>query len=106
MLRVYGVLEKLLKAVKSFHVDSKLVREGRVGMDNSELFPVNVEILQGCMMSPWLFNVCKVGVVRDVYAWVLGKGLELLLVNGVRFEKNQLLFEDDAAPVADSGEIV
>ena len=35
---------------------------------------------------------------------VLGKGLELLSANGVRFEINQLLFTDDTALVADSEE--
>ena len=35
---------------------------------------------------------------------VLGKGLELLSVNGGRFKINQLLFADDTAPVADSEE--
>ena len=35
---------------------------------------------------------------------VLGKGLELLSVNGGRFEINQLLFADDTALVADSEE--
>ena len=33
---------------------------------------------------------------------MLGKGLELLSVNGARFEINQLLFADDTALVADS----
>ena len=75
-----------------------------VGMDVSELFPVNIEMVQGCMMSPWLFNVCKVGVVRDVYARVLGKGPELLQANGVRFKINQLLSEDATVLVADSEE--
>ena len=37
-------------------------------------------------------------------ARVLGKGLELLSVNGGRFEINQLLFADDSALVADSDE--
>ena len=36
---------------------------------------------------------------------VLGKGQELLGVNGDRFENNQLLFPDDAALVADSAEL-
>ena len=35
---------------------------------------------------------------------VLGKGLELLSVNGGTFEINQLLFADDTTPVADSEE--
>ena len=35
-------------------------------------------------------------------AWVLGKGLELLSVNGGRSEIYQPLFADDTALVADS----
>ena len=44
------------------------------------------------MKSPWLFNVYMDGVVREVNVRVLGKVLELLCVNGGRFEINQLLF--------------
>ena len=44
------------------------------------------------------------GVVREVNVRVLWKGLELLSVNGGRFEINQLLFADDTALVADSEE--
>ena len=78
----------------------------RVGNDVSEWFPVNVGLRQGCVMSPWLFNVYMDGVVREVNVRVLGKGLELQTANGGRFEINQLLFADDAALVADSGEVV
>ena len=46
---------KLLKAVHIFYVDSRACV--RVGMDVSEWFPVNVGLRQGCVMSPWLFNV-------------------------------------------------
>ena len=53
-------------------------------------------------MSPWLFTVYMDGVVRAVNGRVLGKGLELVRVNDIRFEINQLLFTDDAALVADS----
>ena len=53
-------------------------------------------------MSPWLFNVYVDGVVREVNVRVLGKGLELLSVNGGRFKINQLLFADDTALVADA----
>ena len=55
-------------------------------------------------MSPWLFGVYINGVVREVNARVLGNGLKLLSVNGLRFEINQLLFADDTALVADSEE--
>ena len=39
------------------------------------------------------------GVVQDINAGVLGKALELLRANGGRFEINQLLLAEDAAPV-------
>ena len=55
MLTVYGVGGKLLKAVQSFYVDSRACV--RVGNDVSERFLVNVGLRQGCVMSPWLFNV-------------------------------------------------
>ena len=43
-----------------------------------------------------------IGMVWFESAWVHRKGLELLSVNGGRFEINQLLFADDTALVADS----
>ena len=89
-----------MKAVQSFYVDSRACV--RMGNDVSEWFPVNVGLRQGCVMSPWLFNVYMVLVVRELNVRVLGKGLELLSVNGGRFEINQLLFADDTALVADS----
>ena len=92
--------EKLLNAVQSFYVDSWACV--RVGNDVSEWFPVNAGLRQGCVMSPWLFNVYMDGVVRVVNVRVLGKGLVLLRANGGRFEINQLLFADDTALVADS----
>ena len=55
LLRVYGVGGKLLKAVPSFYVNSR--SSVGVGNDASEWFPVNVGLRQGCVMSPWLFNV-------------------------------------------------
>ena len=47
-------------------------------------FPVNVGLRQGCVMSPWLFNVYMDGVVREVNVRVLQKGLELLSANSGR----------------------
>ena len=86
-----------MKAVQSFYADSRACI--RVGNDVSEWFPINVGLRQGCVMSPWLFNVYMDGVVREVTVRVLGKGLEPLSANGGRFEKYQLLFSDDTALV-------
>ena len=70
----------------------------------SEWFPANVGLIQGFVMSPWLFNVYIDGVVQDVNVRVLGKGLELLSVNGGRFKINQILCAGDIALIADSEE--
>ena len=75
MLILCGVGGKYLKALQSFYVDSLACVW--VGNDVSEWFPVNVGLRQGCVMSPWLFNVYMDGVVREVNVegapW-LGKG--------------------------------
>ena len=67
--------------VQSLYVDSRACV--RLGINVSEWFLVNVGLRQGCVMSPWLFNVYMDGVERKVNARVLGKGLELLEVHMV-----------------------
>ena len=39
-------------------------------------------------MSPWVFNMYMDGVLREVNASLLSKGLELPIVNFGRFEIN------------------
>ena len=43
--------------------------------DRSESFKVTVGLRQGCVMSPWLFNVYMDAVVRKVKIITLGRGL-------------------------------
>ena len=74
----------------------------RVGNEVSEWFPVRVRLRQGCVMSPWLFNLYIDGVVREVNARVVGRGLKLVDGNDNEWELNQLLFADDTGVVADS----
>ena len=102
MPRVYGVEGKLLKAVQDFDADTRACV--RVGNDVSEWFPINVELRQGCVMSPWLFDSYMDGVIREVNVSELGKLLELLSANGSSFEISRLLFADDTAQVANSEE--
>ena len=102
VLRLYGVDGKLLSAVKSLYVGSKACV--RVGNEMSEWFPVKVGLRQGCVMSPWLFNLFIDGVVREVNARVLGRGLGLVDERDYMWELNQLLFADDTVFVADSEE--
>ena len=47
------------------------------------MFSVNVGLRQGCVMSPWLFNVCMDGVVRIVFStwgrkWQLIEDLKMM----------------------------
>ena len=44
----------------------------------SEWFPIKVGLRQGCVMSPWVFNLYIDGAVREVNARVLGRGLKLV----------------------------
>ncbi len=79
-MRLYGLGGRWLKAVKSSYMNSRACV--RVGNDVSEWFPVRVGLRQGCVMSPWLFNVDLDGVVREVHARLLGRGLSLVNADG------------------------
>ena len=68
----------------------------------SEWFDVRVGLRQGCVMSPWLFNLLFDGVVRRVRGKLAEWGAVLKGANGEVFGVNQLLFADDAALVAES----
>ena len=74
----------------------------RVWNEVSEWFPVRVGLRQGCVMSPWLFNLYIDGMVREVNARVLGRRLKMLDGNDNEWELNQLLLADDTVVVADS----
>ena len=65
-ITVYGICGRLLRGVKSLYVGSKACV--RVGNEVSEWFPVRVGLGQGCVMSPWLFNLYTGidGMVREV----------------------------------------
>ena len=102
VLGVYGVGGCVLKGIQSFYAGSRACV--RVGSEMSDSFEVNVGLRQGCVMSPWLFNVYMDGVVREVKMRTLGRGVKLREQNGREWEVSQLLFADDTALVADSEE--
>ena len=102
VLMMYGVGGSLLRAVKAFYVDSRACV--RAGGGVSDWFDVRAGLRQGCVMSPWLFNIYMDGVVREVNAKVQGAGLPLVDGSGREWRINQLLFADDTALVADSVE--
>ena len=100
VFRLYGVGGKLLRAVKSLYEGSRACV--RVGNELSDWFTVRVGLRQGCVMSPWLFNLYIDGVVREVNARVHGRRLKLVDGNDNERELNQLLFADDTVVVAES----
>uniref|UniRef100_A0A3P9JF00 ribonuclease H n=1 Tax=Oryzias latipes TaxID=8090 RepID=A0A3P9JF00_ORYLA len=102
VLSMYGIDGSLLEGVKSFYRNSRACV--RVGNSMSEWFPVRVGLRQGCVMSPWLFNVYMDGVVKEVNERVSGTGVSMVNNDGSEWSVNQLLFADDTALVADSEE--
>ena len=87
VLRLCGIGGRLLRGVKSLYVGSKACV--RVGNEVSEWFPVRVGLRQGCVMLLWLFSLYIDGVVREVNALVLGRGLKLVDGNDNEWEPNQ-----------------
>ena len=60
--------------MKNLYVGSKACV--RVGNEVSEWFPVRER--QGCVTSPWLFDLYIDGVIREANAQLLGRGLKLV----------------------------
>lgn len=65
------------------------------------MFEVGVGLRQGCVMSPWLFNLFLDSVVSDMDG--SGKGTNINL-NGSNWEVSVLLFADNTLLIADSKE--
>ncbi len=59
VLRIYGVGEKLLSALKSFYEEATACV--KISRETSEPFEINVGLRQGCVMSPM--------VVQYLYGW-------------------------------------
>ena len=60
VLRMYDVEDKLLSGIKSMYVDSSPYV--RIKGSESEWFRIDSGVRQGCIMSPWLFNIY-------IYGW-------------------------------------
>ena len=62
VLRMYDVGDKPLNRIKSKYVDSSACVRIKGGV--SEQFRIDSGVRQGCIMSPWLFNVYMDGVMK------------------------------------------
>ena len=76
---------KLFNVIKSVYADSSTCI--RIKGGESERFRINSAVRQGCVMSPWLFNVYMDGVMKDVKigmeggewdSWRMGKNRDCL----------------------------
>ena len=89
------------RAVKSFY--DGCVACVRVGNKESEMFEVTVGLRQGCVMSPWLFNLYMDGVMREVNARVMNRGVRLER-DGREWMVNSLVYADDTVLIAETEE--
>ncbi len=71
----------------------------RVGGKFSESFTVEVGVRQGCVMSPWLFNIFMDGCLREIKCKVVNTGAKLRL-NGEVWAVVTCLFADDTVLLA------
>ncbi len=64
VLKIYGVGGQLLKGIQAFYREANacVKMEGKY----SESFAVEVGVRQGCVMSPWLFNIFMDGCMREM----------------------------------------
>jgi hypothetical protein len=99
VLEMYGVGGKLLDAVMSFYDESYACV--RVGEIKSDWFAVNEGLRQGCVMSPWLFNIYMDGVMREMMVDVGDIGLHMENSGNV-FCLQQVLYADDTGFLSES----
>ena len=101
VLMLYGVSGRLLNGIKSMYVDSEAcVRINRV---ESEWFKIESGVRQGCVMSPWLFNLYMDGVMKELMAGAMGEGVRMV-ENGREWRLPCLLYADDLVLCGESEE--
>ncbi len=63
VLRIYGVGGKLLSAIKSFYEAASACV--KINGETGEHYEIKVGLRQGCVRSPWLFNIYRDGVMKS-----------------------------------------
>ena len=103
VLGMYGINGQLLKVVQSFYAKSEAcVRECR---EESEWFEVSVNLRQGCVMSPWLFNLFMDAAMKEIREKVGVVGVTLQDERrNIEWKVGCLMFADDTVLLGDSEE--
>ena len=76
VLRMHDVRVKLSSGIKSIYVDSSACVRIKVG--ESEQSRIDSGVRQGCIMSPWLFNVYMDIVTEEVKMGMGRRGVSFL----------------------------
>ena len=103
VLGMYGINGQLLKAVQSLYEKSEACV--RVCREEGEWFEVGVGLRQGCVMSPWLFNLFMDAVMKEVQEKAGDVGVTLWDERrNVEWKVDWLMFADDTVLLGDSEE--
>ncbi len=92
-----------MEGIKAFYREANACV--KVDGDRSDSFAVGVGVRQGCVMSPWLFNIFMDGSMKEVIAKV-GKADAGLKLNGVDWSVTAFLFADDTVLLAESEKVI
>ncbi|MEL7177812.1 MAG: reverse transcriptase domain-containing protein [Pseudomonadota bacterium] len=99
VLRIYGVGGQLLDGIKAFYKGANACV--RIKGKLSDCFQIKRGVRQGCVMSPWLFNIYMDGVIREMKARVMERGVELIHEERA-WHMTTSLFADDTVLLAGS----
>ena len=103
VLGMYGINGQLLKAVQSLNEKSEACV--RVCREEGEWFEVGVGLRQGCVISPWLFNLFMDAVMKEVREKAGDVGVTMWDERrNTEWEVDWLMFADDTVLLGDSEE--
>src|SRR5678815_4241468 len=81
VLVIYGAGVRLLNGIKSMYDDSEACV--RINGVNGDWFRIKSGVRQGCVMSPWLFNLDMDGVMKEIEVGIAGNGVRMMENGGV-----------------------
>src|SRR5678815_5150370 len=91
VLAIYGVGGRLLNGIKIMFDDSEACV--KINEVESDWFDINNGVMEGCVMSPWLFNLYMDLVMNELEVRVAGKGVRMM-ENGREQRVPYLLYAD------------
>ena len=103
VLGMYGINGQLLKAVQSLYEKSEACV--RVCREEGEWFEVGAGLRQGCVISPWLFNLFMDAVMKEVRGKAGDVGVTLQDERrNIEWKVDWLMFVDDTVLLGDNEE--